>query len=55
MSSTGRNEEWSIPAGRNEEGSRGGKVMVAEASGEGEGRADKVGSEDDVLLKTMCS
>jgi len=43
-------EEWSVPAGRNESGSRGLKDMVAEAEGGEEGRADKVGSGSGILL-----
>jgi len=45
-----RKEEWSVPAGRNESGSRGLKDMVAEAGGNEEGRTDKVGRENGVLL-----
>jgi len=45
-----RNEEWSVPTGRNESGSRGGKDMVAKAKGDEEEKADKVGSKSDVLL-----
>jgi len=45
-----RKDEWSVPAGRNEVGSRGVNDMVAEAKGSEEGRADKVGSEGNILL-----
>jgi len=50
---TGRNSDWAVPAGWNKSGSRGEKDMVAEARGEERGGTDKVGSENDVLWKTV--